>query len=91
MRWKLRRAVSVVNGILGSLRLEKHPDKTFIGRIDRRFDFLGYHFTADTLALAAVTLSHFVERATRLYKQSREPPRGRSRLGKVVRRWTGWR
>jgi len=22
--------------------LEKHPDKTFIGRIERGFDFLGY-------------------------------------------------
>jgi hypothetical protein len=24
--------------------LEKHPDKTFIGRIERGFDFLGYPF-----------------------------------------------
>ena len=31
-RWKLRRAVKVVNEVLGSLSLEKHPDKTFIGR-----------------------------------------------------------
>ena len=27
------------------LNLEKHPDKTFIGRIERGFDFLGYHFS----------------------------------------------
>jgi len=39
-RWKLRRAVAVVNHILGALRLEKHPEKTFIGRIARGFDFL---------------------------------------------------
>ncbi len=37
-RWKLRKAVKVVNGMLGSLGLEKHPDKTFIGRIEKGFD-----------------------------------------------------
>ncbi len=31
-RWKLRKAVKAVNEVLGSLRMEKHPDKTFIGR-----------------------------------------------------------
>jgi hypothetical protein len=36
-----RRAVGLVTQVLGSLRLEKHPDKTFIGRIERGFDFLG--------------------------------------------------
>jgi hypothetical protein len=28
---------SLVNEILGALRLEKHPDKTVIGRIERGF------------------------------------------------------
>ncbi len=41
-RWWLRKAVKAVNQALGSLNLEKHPDKTFIGRIERGFDFLGY-------------------------------------------------
>jgi hypothetical protein len=40
-RWKLRRAVKVLNETLGRLGLEKHPDKTFIGRVERSFDFLG--------------------------------------------------
>ncbi len=39
-RWKLRRAVKAVNAVLDALRLEKHPDKTVIGRIERGFDFL---------------------------------------------------
>jgi hypothetical protein len=43
-RWKLRAAVKVVNQLLTSLRLRTHPDKTFIGRIEKGFDFLGYHF-----------------------------------------------
>jgi RNA-directed DNA polymerase len=40
-RWKLRKAVAVVSRGLGALGLEKHPDKTFIGRIARGFDFPG--------------------------------------------------
>jgi hypothetical protein len=28
----------------GGIWLGKHPDKTFIGRIDTGFDFLGCHF-----------------------------------------------
>jgi hypothetical protein len=41
---KLRGAVRTVNGVLSSLCVEKHPDKTFIGRIKRGFDFLCYRF-----------------------------------------------
>ncbi len=37
-RWRLRKAV---NEILDSLGLLKHPDKTFVGRTERGFDFLG--------------------------------------------------
>ena len=89
-RWKLRRAVGLVNRILGTLRLEKHPGKTFIGRIERGFDYLGYHFTADSLTLAASTLANFADRATRLYEQERERPEGPSRLGAYVKRWCAW-
>ena len=38
-RWGLRRAIKRLNVILNALRLEKHPDKTFIGRIEKGFDF----------------------------------------------------
>ena len=50
-RWQLRGAVKVVNQTLGTLSLEKHPDKTFIGRIERGFDFLGYHFSPAGLSV----------------------------------------
>ena len=43
--WQLCRAVKMVNQTLGALSLEKHPDKTFIGKIEPGFDFLGYHFS----------------------------------------------
>ena len=83
-RWKLRRAVRVLNQVLSSLKLEKHPEKTFIGRIEKGFDFLGYHFSRTQLAVARTTLENFTARAIRLYEQ--EP----SRLGEYVQRWSGW-
>jgi len=39
IRWKLRQAVKVVNQGLAARRLAKHPDKTFMGRIEKGFDF----------------------------------------------------
>jgi len=42
--------------VLVALRLEKHPDKMFIGRIVKGFDFLGYHFRPGCLTVAAKTL-----------------------------------
>jgi len=85
-RWALRRVVQQVNTILDNLKLEKHPDKTFIGRIDRGFDFLGYRFVAEGLRLAAQTKQRFVERATRLYEQGAAA----SRIGEYVRHWLTW-
>jgi len=38
--WKLRKAVRIVNQALNSLKVEQHPDKTFIDRAKKGFDFL---------------------------------------------------
>ncbi len=89
-RWKLRNAVKKVNVLLAALLLEKHPDKTFIGKAERSFDFLGYHFGPHGLTVAKDTLDRFVKRATRLYEQEREKPYGSSRLGQYVKRWFEW-
>lgn len=40
-RWKLRRAVRIMNQVLADLELDQHPDKTFIGKVSCGFDFLG--------------------------------------------------
>ncbi len=89
-RWKLRRAVRVVNEVFGSLRMEKHPDKTFIGRIQRGFDFLGYHFGPDGLGVARATIEKFIKRASRLYEQKRIGKVAPDALGMYIRRWTRW-
>ena len=68
-RWKLKKAIRVLNQTFNELKLEKHPDKTLTGRTERGFDFLGYHFGPEGLAIAEKTLNNFAERATRLYEK----------------------
>ena len=89
-RWQLRGAVKVVNQTLGVLSLEKHPAKTFIGRIERGFDFLGYHFSPAGLAVAKKTIANFIEKASRLYEQERRVGSTASTLEMYVRRWLRW-
>ena len=86
----MRRAVQLVNQILGSLSLEKHPDKTFIGRIERGFDFLGYHFSRAGLRVAKKTIENFIEKVSRLYEQKRGSVSAGSALEMYVRRWLCW-
>ena len=55
--------------MLNQLKLTLHPDKTFIGKIAKSFDFLGYHFTQEKLTLAKVTLEKALSRLTQLFEQ----------------------
>ncbi len=86
-RRRLRKAVKAVNEVLGSLRIEKHPDKTFVGRTERGFDFLGYHFGPAGLSVAVKAVEQFVARAIRLYEQEPGEALASSRLGLYVKRW----
>jgi RNA-directed DNA polymerase len=83
----LRGAVKVVNQMLGTLKLEKHPDKTFIGRIERGFDFLGYHFSPAGLTVAKKTIANFIEGVSRLYEEKRSAVSAANALEMYVRRW----
>ena len=86
-RAKLRRTA---NAVLASLRLEKHPDKTFIGRIAKGFDFLGYRFSTGALKLAEATVARFLEYAAPLYEQWRSERVKAHLPGRYVRWWLGW-
>jgi len=54
-RWKLRQAVRFVSRMLDELRFTKHPDKTFIGPVERGFGFFGLHFTPQGVSVAPAT------------------------------------
>lgn len=68
-RWTLRKAIKATNQVMGELRVIKHPDKTFIGRVAKGFDFLGYWFTPVGLGIARKTVERMVENMRRLYEQ----------------------
>lgn len=85
-RWKLRRSIKAAKETLASLKVECHPEKTFIGRIARGFDFLGYALSPAGLGIARKTIEWFVARVTRLYEQGADAVR----IGEYVRRWWRW-
>jgi RNA-directed DNA polymerase len=69
-RWRLRGAVKTINRMLDALDLEKHSDKTFIGRIERGFDSLGYRFTRAGLSVARKSIENFLKKTSRLTSKS---------------------
>jgi RNA-directed DNA polymerase len=84
--WKLREAIRLVNRTLAELHVEQHPEKTFIGRIRRGFDFLGYAFKPTGLEVAPPTVERCVQRVSRLYEQGVDM----IHIGTYVRRWLRW-
>ena len=85
-RWKIRKIVKVANTILFNLKIEKHPDKTFIGRADKGFDFLGYSIKPGLLSVSESTIKRNAERIDRLYEQGAS----QKRIRQYVRRWFVW-
>ncbi|NEQ70232.1 MAG: hypothetical protein F6K21_33025 [Symploca sp. SIO2D2] len=67
-RWKLRQAIKAVNEEMAALLVVKHPDKTYIGRVARGFEFLGYWFSPQGLSVAGKTVARMVEKVRRLYE-----------------------
>jgi len=82
----LRKAIKATNQVMSELRVIKHPQKTFIGRVARGFDFLGYWFSPRGLEVAVVTVERFMERVRRLYEQNVTA----SRIEQYARRWWIW-
>jgi hypothetical protein len=88
-RWQFKKAIRVLNRTFNELKLEKHPDKTLIGKVERGFDFLGYHIKPQALPLAEKTIENFRTKALQLYEQER-PHRRIRRLGEYISKWKQW-
>ena len=71
---------------MAELRVEKHPDKTFIGRIARGFDFLGYWFSTSGLGVARKTVERMLDKVSRLYEQGAD----KLRIENYLKRWWQW-
>jgi RNA-directed DNA polymerase len=89
-RWHLRKAVKTVNQHFNQLKVEQAPDKTFIGRIDKGFDFLGYRFGLPELGLAEKTISNAVNKVRQLYEQKQTAPKRAAMLDDYITRWLRW-
>ena len=85
-RWVLRRAVRRIREVVARLRLELAPDKTFVGRVSRGFDFCGYFFDGVRVGVSRAAISRFVERVHRLYEQGASD----GRVGEYVGHWVRW-
>jgi RNA-directed DNA polymerase len=92
--WHLRKAVRTVNQHFHQLKVEQAPDKTFIGKISRGWDFLGYHFDGKRLTVAAKTVVKHVLHYRQLYEQLRKKKATSDEmaliLGWYVIRWQRW-
>ncbi|MFT5542334.1 MAG: RNA-directed DNA polymerase [Arenicella sp.] len=88
--WHLRNAVRTVNQHFNQLKVEQAPDKTFIGRIEKGFDFLGYRFGLPDLALTEKTIINAVNRIRQLYEQKQTAPKRAVMLDDYITRWLQW-
>ncbi len=71
---------------MSELLVVKHPEKTFIGRVARGFDFLGYWFSPVGLGIARKTVERMVENMLRLYEQGAPD----ERIEAYFQRWCRW-
>lgn len=84
-RWKLKKAIRILNRTFEDLKLEIHPEKTMIGRTERGFDFLGFYIT-DKVTVSKTSIERFKKRITRLYEQGAD----KERIGKYILKLTQW-
>jgi RNA-directed DNA polymerase len=89
-RWHLRKAVRTVNQHFSQLKVEQAPDKTFIGKISKGFDFLGYQFGKDKLRVSKRTLKNHIRRLSRLYEQKKHLPNWQILLDDYRQHWVTW-
>lgn len=94
-RWQLRRAVAKLNHFLNAYELEQHPEKTFIGKVAKGFDWLGYSYNDKGLIrLASKTVQHFFSKLHRLYEQAHRlhwlKEQYKQRVVDYIQRWVQW-
>src|SRR5260221_687747 len=69
-RRQLREVVKMMHSVLRELKFRLAPDKTFIGRISKGFDFLGYQFNTDGICgIAMKAIYKFLTHMALLYEQ----------------------
>ena len=65
----LRKVVKKTHKVMKHLKLTLHPTKTYIGKISKGFNFLGYFFDHNKLLPSMESIRRMRERATQYYVQ----------------------
>lgn len=65
----LRKVIKKTHAILNALCLELHPTKTYVGKIQKGFNFLGYFFQPKMLLPSTESIRRFHERSRVRYAQ----------------------
>lgn len=92
-RWSLRRQVKQLNRYLNQFGFEKRPEKTFIGRIAKSFDWMGAWLTdAGVTDIAPRAKANHQEKLRRLYEQIQHWPKDRQkqRVSEYKKRGESW-
>ena len=66
----LRKVVKSTHKVVNSLKFELHLAKTYIGRISKGFNFLGFYMDDQNILPSKETIKRFLTRATALYEPS---------------------
>ncbi|RDL15163.1 reverse transcriptase domain-containing protein [Serratia fonticola] len=70
-RWQLRRQVASLNGFFNDYGFRQHPDKTFIGRTAKGFDWMGAQLGASGVTgVAPRALANHWVKVRRFYEQT---------------------
>ena len=69
---KLRKITKTTHRIIGGLKFELHPTKTYIGKIYHGFNFLAYYMDDQKILPSTETIRRFHERAYALYEPSQK-------------------
>ena len=72
--------------VLTELGLTLAKDKTWIGRVAKGFDFLGYRLSPDDVTIAVRSFKRMTEKLRLLYEQGADQARRRS----YVTHWLKW-
>ncbi|CAI1907702.1 Retron-type reverse transcriptase [Serratia fonticola] len=99
-RWQLRKHTKRLMQWFGEYGFEAHPDKTYIGRTEKGFDWMGAWLTSDGVTdIAPRAKANHREKVRRLYEQlARLPtwkrksaaPQVHARVSTYRKRWTIW-
>lgn len=91
-RWQLKRQVKSLNRFFNEYQFCQHPDKTFIGRTAKGFDWMGAQLNAQGAAgVAPRALANHLTKIRRLYEQTWLSRSEREeKVSNYRRRWVRW-